>query len=77
MSNRKAKRLLNESDNYLIFTEKNKGEEKHYTTFYENIEAWEVLLNIAVADRHIRETLRNIIKIADENIADNGVEGQS
>ena len=77
MSNRKAKRLINESDNYLIFTEKTKGEDKHYTSFYPKIESWEILLNIAVSDRHIRETLRNIIKIADENIADLGDQAES
>lgn len=77
MSHRKAKRLLNESDNYILFTEKTQGDDKVYTSFYENIEAWEVLLNITVADRLIRETLRNIIKIADENIADQGFASES
>ena len=33
--------------------------------YYRNLESWEILLNLAVNDYHIRETLRNVINTAD------------
>jgi hypothetical protein len=33
--------------------------------YYRNLDSWEILLNLAVNDYHIRETLRNVINTAD------------
>jgi len=66
MTIRKVKRLLNESDDWLVFTMKkvNKDEES-MGAYYQTLESWEILLNLAVNDYHIRETLRNVINTAD------------
>ena len=62
----KVKRLLNESDDWLVFTMKKVNEdEASMGAYYRNLESWEILLNLAVNDYHIRETLRNVIATAD------------
>jgi hypothetical protein len=66
MTIRKVKRLLNESDDWLVFTMKKMNEdEASMGAYYRNLESWEILLNLAVNDYHIRETLRNVIATAD------------
>jgi len=66
MTLRKVKRLLNESDDFLVFTMK-KGQEDmaSFGVYYQSLESWEILLNLAVQDYHIRETLRNVLNTAD------------
>lgn len=66
MTIRKVKRLLNESDDWLVFTMKKvNDDEASMGAYYRNLESWEILLNLAVNDYHIRETLRNVIATAD------------
>jgi hypothetical protein len=66
MTIRKVKRLLNESDDWLVFTMKKMNEdEASIGAYYRNLDSWEILLNLAVNDYHIRETLRNVIATAD------------
>ena len=66
MTIRKVKRLLNESDDWLVFTMKKVNEdEASMGAYYRNLDSWEILLNLAVNDYHIRETLRNVIATAD------------
>ena len=33
--------------------------------FHKDTDSWEILLNLAVSDYHIRETLRNVLTAAD------------
>jgi hypothetical protein len=66
MTLRKVKRMLNESDDFLVFTRKDKDEEiASFGVFHKDLDSWEILLNLAVTDYHIRETLRNILNAAD------------
>lgn len=66
MTSRKAKRMLNESDDWILFTMKKTGQtQAELGAFYPSAESWELLLNIAINDYHVRETLRNIINAAD------------
>jgi hypothetical protein len=71
MTHRKGKRLLQESDEYVLFTGKKRHENYEMGCYYNNEDAWQVLLNIAIDKYHIRETLRNIINTADEYLKDN------
>jgi len=66
---RKAKRHLNESDDFLLFTLVKTGDGGTFGIYHQNLESWEILLNLAVNDYHIRETLRNIITTADDYLA--------
>jgi len=70
MTNRRAKRMLNEADDWLLFTSKTKDDEYHASAFYNRAQAWEILLNLAVSDHYVRETLRNILHEADKYLAD-------
>lgn len=66
MTLRKVKRMLNESDDFLVFTRKNTGEDvANFGVFHKDHDSWEILLNLAVSDYHIRETLRNVLNAAD------------
>lgn len=66
MTSRKAKRMLNESDDWILFTMKKTGQtQAELGAFYPSAESWELLLNIAINDYHVRETLRNILNAAD------------
>jgi hypothetical protein len=66
MTLRKVKRLLNESDDFLVFTMKKGSDDMaSFGVYYQNAESWEILLNLAVSDYHIRETLRNVLNTAD------------
>lgn len=70
MTNRKAKRLLSEADDWVLITSKRKGDETNMMLTYNKEEAWEILLNLSIEKYHIRETLRNIIKFTDEYLED-------
>lgn len=70
MTNRKAKRLLSEADDWVLITSKRKGDETSMMLTYNKEEAWEILLNLSIEKYHIRETLRNIIKFTDEYLED-------
>jgi len=77
MTSRKAKRYINQADEWVVFTSEKKGEDQHFKVMVSNDEAWEVLLNLAVNDYHIRETLRNILKTADDYIKNQRDSGES
>ncbi len=67
MTLRKVKRMLNESDDFLVFTRKDTGTDiANFGVFHKDLESWEILLNLAVSDYHIRETLRNVLNAADQ-----------
>lgn len=70
MTNRKAKRILSEADDWVLITSKRKGDETSMMLTYNKEEAWEILLNLSIEKYHIRETLRNIIKFTDEYLED-------
>lgn len=66
MTLRKVKRMLNESDDFLVFTRKDTGADiANFGVFHKDLDSWEILLNLAVSDYHIRETLRNVLNTAD------------
>jgi hypothetical protein len=66
MTLRKVKRILNESDDFLVFTRKDTGGDvANFGVFHKDLDSWEILLNLAVSDYHIRETLRNVLNAAD------------
>jgi len=59
--------MLNESDDFLVFTRTDTGQDvSNFGVFHKDTESWEILLNLAVSDYHIRETLRNVLNAADE-----------
>ena len=78
MTLRKVKRMLNESDDFLVFTMKlNKTDDVILTSgvenqtasfgvFHKDADSWEILLNLAINDYHVGETLRNVLNAADE-----------
>ena len=67
MTLRKVKRILNESDDFLVFTRKDTGTDiANFGVFHKDVESWEILLNLAVNDYHLRETLRNVLNAADQ-----------
>jgi hypothetical protein len=58
--------MLNESDDFLVFTRKDTGADvANFGVFHKDQDSWEILLNLAVSDYHIRETLRNVLNAAD------------
>jgi hypothetical protein len=58
--------MLNESDDFLVFTRKDTGADvANFGVFHKDEDSWEILLNLAVSDYHIRETLRNVLNAAD------------
>ena len=71
MAHRKAKRYINQSDEFVVFTSERKGEQVTYRTIISSNESWELLLNLAVQEYPIRETLRNIVQTADEYLKNN------
>lgn len=66
MAHRKAKRWINQSDEFVVFTSEKKGDNIIYRTIISSDEAWELLLNLAIKEYPIRETLRNVLNTADE-----------
>lgn len=70
MTPRRAKRYINTSDDWILFAAEKKGETHNYRCIQSREDAWEILLNLAISDYPIRETLRNILNTADEYIKD-------
>ena len=69
MTPRRAKRYINQSKDWILFAEEvNQSSEHTFRVIMSREEAWEIILNLAITEYPIRETLRNILKIADENI---------
>lgn len=59
--------MLNESDDFLVFTRKDTGTDiANFGVFHKDLDSWEILLNLAVSDYHMRETLRNVLNAADQ-----------
>ena len=58
--------MLNESDDFLVFTRKDTGADvANFGVFHKDHDSWEILLNLAVSDYHIRESLRKVLNAAD------------
>lgn len=77
MTHRKAKRFINASNDWLVFASEEKEHNTKFSVLLSREEAWEILLNLAVREYPIRETLRNILKAADDYIENNGTERES
>ena len=77
MTSRKAKRYINQADEWVVFTSEKKEDNQHFKVLVSNDEAWEVLLNLAVNGYHLRETFRNIVKTADDYIKNQRDSGES
>lgn len=71
MTPRRAKRYINTSNDWLLFTTEEKDDEHRFRVIMSSNEAWEILLNLAITDYPLRETLRNILITADEHIRNN------
>lgn len=71
MTPRRAKRYINTSNDWIVFTNETKNGEHLYRVLMSGEEAWEILLNLSINQYPIRETLRNILKLTDEYIRDN------
>ena len=71
MTPRRTKRYINKSSDYVVFTAEENGDKLNFRVMASRDEAWEILLNLAITDYHIRETFRNIITTADEHIKNN------
>ena len=65
MTLRKVKRMLNESDDFLVFTMTQTDETATFGVYNQSAESWEILLNLAINDYHVCETLRNVVTTAD------------
>tara|TARA_R110000787_G_scaffold55416_1_gene127914 strand:+ start:5129 stop:5359 length:231 start_codon:yes stop_codon:yes gene_type:complete len=68
MTPRRAKRYINTSNDWILFAVEEKGDQHSYRVIMSREEAWEILLNLAITDYPIRETLRNILNTADDYI---------
>tara|TARA_R110000787_G_scaffold43672_1_gene106958 strand:- start:1411 stop:1659 length:249 start_codon:yes stop_codon:yes gene_type:complete len=81
MANRKAKRYLTEADEYVLFTSAKRGDKSAFKIIISSEDAWEVILNLAIKEYPIRETLRNILITTDAYIQSNqnedNTEGES
>jgi hypothetical protein len=62
MSARKAKRYINESDDYLVFTRKRDVINIHH----KDNDSLNIILDLAVANKHFLELLKSVIKSVDE-----------
>jgi len=68
MTPRRAKRYLNQANDWIVFADEIKPNSDHnYRVIMSREEAWEILLNLAVSEYPIRETLREIVRLADEH----------
>jgi hypothetical protein len=74
MTPRRAKRYINTSNDWILFATDGKDEMHNFRVIMSRNEAWEILLNLAIQDYPIRETLRNILETADEHIKDNPID---
>ena len=77
MTSRKAKRMINEANDWLVFTSREKDGDTIFSVYMQNEVSWEILLNLACSNYAVRETLRNVLKLADEYLADDGSEAES
>lgn len=71
MTPRRAKRYINTSNDWIVFTKEQKDSEHLYRVLMSSDEAWEILLNLSINQYPIRETLRNILNLTDEYIRNN------
>ena len=76
MTLRKAKRFINQADEWIVFTQEQKNDKIFFRTLISDERSWEVLLNVCVNDYHTREILRNILNTADEFIENNRDKGE-
>ena len=66
MTPRRAKRYINTSNDWILFATDEKGDQQNFRVIMSRDDAWEILLNLAIQDYPIRETLRNILKTTDD-----------
>jgi hypothetical protein len=72
MNSRKAKRHINEADDWVLFTSRTTRDDEYICTYqHGREESWETLLNLAINQYEILETFRNIVNTADEYIRNN------
>lgn len=69
--------MINEANDWLVFTAKEKDEDTIFSVYMQNEVSWEILLNLACSNYAVRETLRNVLKLADEHLANDGSEAES
>ena len=62
MTARKAKRHINESDDYLVFTRKRDV----INVNHKDNDSLNIILDLAVANKHFLELLKSVIKSVDE-----------
>lgn len=77
MTSRKAKRMINEANDWLLFTSRQVQDDHMFSVYIQNEASWEILLNLAVSNYAVRETLRNVLNAADDYIANNDTEAES
>lgn len=71
MTPRRAKRYINTSNDWIVFTTDEKDGVHSFRVLMSSDAAWEIMLNLCIKEYPMRETLRNILKTADDYIADN------
>lgn len=69
--------MINEANDWLVFTTKEKDGEHTFSVYMQHDVSWEILLNLACSNYAVRETLRNVLKMTDEYLADDGSEAES
>jgi hypothetical protein len=74
MTPRRAKRYINTSNDWILFATDDKEDKHNFRVIMSRNESWEILLNLAISDYPIRETLRNILNTADEHLKDNPID---
>ena len=74
MTPRRAKRYINTSNDWILFATDGTEEKHNFRVIMSRNESWEILLNLAISDYPIRETLRNILTTADEHLKDNPID---
>ncbi len=74
MTPRRAKRYINTSNDWILFATDGTEEKQNFRVIMSRNESWEILLNLAISDYPIRETLRNILTTADEHLKDNPID---
>lgn len=67
MTPRRAKRYINQSSEWIVFSQEEKSGEYTFRSHFSSDEAWGIILNLCIKDRKTREVLRNILKQADEH----------
>jgi len=67
MTPRRAKRYINQANDWIVFAnEINANSEHTFRVIMSRDEAWEIILNLACNQYSVRETLREIVRLADE-----------